>query len=196
MTSSRPPWSVLVPVLDGDITAGALADLRALVAASDVRLAIVHVVGDGEVAHGCAARHSAADDHGPARWREVAALVRPERLFVDAIAGDPARAILSQIDRFGSDLVVMGGAGPAGARHARSDRTIAQVARASHCPVVVAGAPTDRETPIRVEREPSRPAHRPGRPNAIRREHADPFRASRRAAGRRNARPEIGRATG
>jgi nucleotide-binding universal stress UspA family protein len=181
MTSSRLPRSVLVPILDGDITEGTLAHARSALADPDARLALVHVVSARDGTHGSSSRHARPDDGGVARWRRLAACVRPGHVFVDAVSGDPADVIPSQIDRFGSDLVVVGRPRQAGATGAWVDRVIARVLRAAPGRVLVA-----------VEREPETAAPGRARPHGTRRNDADRCHASRRAAPRQRARPQVG----
>jgi nucleotide-binding universal stress UspA family protein len=192
MTSNRLPRSVLVPVLDGDITEGALAYARSALVDPDARLALVHVVSPRDGTRCPSGRHEGPDDGSAPRWRQIAATVQPDHVFVDAVSGDPVDVVLSQIDRFRSDLVVMGRPHRAGARGAWVDRVLARLRYAEPGRAVVVGDRTDEETPIRVEREPETARSRQARPHGTRRNDGQRFPTARRAAARRHARPEAG----
>lgn len=120
MRSRRSPRSILVPILAGDITDAVLARAASALADSGARLALVHVAGPRALAHGPPAEQPAPVGVGVARWRRLAALARPDRLWVDAACGDAAEVILSQGKRFASDLIVLGEADPALAEVLRS----------------------------------------------------------------------------
>ena len=108
MSPTERPRSILVPVLDGDITESAFAYARTLLASRDARLVIL-CVARADAAGGCDGHAGVLrDEVATPRWRQLAAVVRPDRVFVDAVIGDAATVIRAQADRFGSDVVILG----------------------------------------------------------------------------------------
>lgn len=108
MSPTERPRSILVPVLDGDITESAFAYARTLLASRDARLVSL-CVARADAAGGCDGRAGVLRDEVVApRWRQLATLVRPGRVFVDAVIGDAATVIRAQADRFGSDVIILG----------------------------------------------------------------------------------------
>jgi nucleotide-binding universal stress UspA family protein len=102
MTATRYARRILVPVLDGDITSATFARARAATAHSDARLIILHVTP-------AAADDRPAERQEPGttpRWRRLAQELPADRVFVDAVAGDPAAVIVTQAARFACDLVL------------------------------------------------------------------------------------------
>jgi hypothetical protein len=61
------------------------------------------------------------------RWRRLAALLPPERVFVDAASGEPAAVILTQARRFGCDTIVLGRPAWSPAHAAPLDRLAARL---------------------------------------------------------------------
>jgi nucleotide-binding universal stress UspA family protein len=181
----RPAHRVLVPVLGGDISEGALAQARSALASPDAHLALVHVVSSRPLAGGCPGGHPASEDVDLPRWQALAATVPPERLFVDAALGDPGEVILAAARRFGSDLIVLGPTGRT-ARAASTDRAITQVLHAATGRVLVVTDPDDRDAPSLIPGATTAAA--PKRPDLSRRHHADPFRTSPRSVQPRGAR--------
>jgi nucleotide-binding universal stress UspA family protein len=184
MTRDRRPRSVLVPILGGDITVGALAYVRSALAGSDARLAFLYVIPAGGGAHHWPGEPTASDDAQVPRWRQAAAVVHPDRVFVDVVSGDPADVIPSQSRRFDSDLIVLGRP-PRAPSHTMVDQVTARVLRAGVGRVLVVtdgGDGADEEQPIRVDQEPDAAALRPTRPHRTWRHRVDPPRAGPRAA--------------
>jgi PAS domain-containing protein len=99
--------TILVPVLDGDITEETLAMARPLVAGKDTRLVLVHVAstdGTGRLLDDAPSVKRATSD---CRWKRLAS-VAPDRTFVEAVAGDPTTVVIEEAERFGDDTIVLG----------------------------------------------------------------------------------------
>ena len=94
---------ILVPILGGDIGPATLARARTVASARGARLALIHVVRGADDADSSPGSKSTSDARP--RWRQLAGTCL---VFVDAVAGDPASVILSQADRFASDVVLFG----------------------------------------------------------------------------------------
>ncbi|MFL5582042.1 MAG: universal stress protein [Gemmatimonadaceae bacterium] len=124
-----PPLKLLVPVEGGDIGAPTFEWARDLEERFDARLAIVLVAGGS--------RAGAVD--APPRWRQLAATREADRLFVDAVAGDPPAAIAAEALRFHSDLVLM---------DADDAAAVSGVLRRAACPVLIAIDPAAPMPPI------------------------------------------------
>jgi nucleotide-binding universal stress UspA family protein len=100
-----PPRRLLLPVQGPDISAFVFEWARAIEARCDARISIVHI----DVAP-CyrETTETASGDQAP-RWRRVADGFEPNTLFVDAVkTNEPADTVMSQAQRFSSDLVVLG----------------------------------------------------------------------------------------
>lgn len=106
MQSAQPLRSILVPVLDGDISEAALARGRSMLVASDARLVLLHIVRKPEPGEASHAR-SHLDDARPLRWRQLARAAHPGRVFVEALEGDPAQIIPVEAERFHSDAILL-----------------------------------------------------------------------------------------
>lgn len=131
MKANRLPRCVLVPVLDRDISEAALARGRSTLAGSDAWLVLLHVVSSPESGDEPGTERSKFDDARLPRWRQLAAAARAGHVFVEAIEGDPARVILSEAARFGSDVILLERPDAAAANAALADRVIARVLRAA-----------------------------------------------------------------
>jgi hypothetical protein len=114
---------VLVPILDGDVDPAAIGNVRALLA-GDARVVLLHV-GD----RGPTERAVAGAAFRVARWRALAEHAPRGRVFVAAVAGNVAEAVLSQAERFGCDLIVLG--------EPLDSALVARLRRAARCPVLV-----------------------------------------------------------
>jgi len=99
--------TILVPVLDGDITEETLAIARPLVAGKDTHLVVVHVTPTDGTGHLLDDAPSAKPATGDCRWKRLAS-VAPGRTFVEAVAGDPATVVMEEAERFGEDTIVLG----------------------------------------------------------------------------------------
>ena len=118
MKAAQLPRSILVPVLDGDISEAALARGRSMLVASDARLVLLLIFRRPKPGDENAAEPSQFVDARPPRWRQLAAAARPGRVFVEAMQGDPARIIAVEAERFHSDTILL-------------DRPVAATARAT-----------------------------------------------------------------
>jgi len=116
--------TILVPVLDGDITEEAFSAARPLVAGEDTRLVVVHVAStdsNGQLEDAPSTTPAAKD----CRWKRLAS-VAPDRTFVEAVAGDPATVVMEEAERFGRDTIVLG---PVPVEHHSGDVPLSSVAR-------------------------------------------------------------------
>lgn len=121
---------VLVPILGDDITDAALAAARTLLAGEGSELVLLHLPGAPVVADRVAPVERPGEPaawHPVPRWRRLAAAVPSGRVFVDAALGEPARVIVAQAERFGSDVVVLGQPACHAPHEPRIDRIIAHV---------------------------------------------------------------------
>ena len=100
------PRSILVPVFDGDISESALARGRSMLAASDARLILLHIVKKPKHGDKGAPVRSHVNAH-PLRWRELARAAHPGCVFVEVLEGDPTRIITGEAERFHSDTILL-----------------------------------------------------------------------------------------
>ncbi|MEO8619719.1 MAG: universal stress protein [bacterium] len=107
MKATQLPRSILVPVLDGDISEAALARGRSMLAASDARLVLLHIERKPEPGNESTQERSHLDDAHPLRWRQLAKAAHPGRVFVEVLEGDPARIIPVEAERFHSDAILL-----------------------------------------------------------------------------------------
>lgn len=126
-TPTGTPRSVLLPVDAIEVSATLAEWTGALAEQFDARLALVHVEP--------AAKHEQQTSQGPTTpWSRVARQLGAQRVFVDAVLGDTADAVLAESRRFKSDLVLM-----QAPDETLGDTTdaVARVMRRSSCPVLV-----------------------------------------------------------
>jgi nucleotide-binding universal stress UspA family protein len=145
-TPSGAPRSVLLPV-DGVEVATELAEWTGTLAERfDAQLALIHV-------EPCKRRQRLTSEslsqsaNSMTPWSRVARERPPHRVFVDAVLGDPADAVLTEARRFGTELLLLqapddGTAGP--------DSATNRVLRRSECPVLV--IPSVESTRLMVTR--------------------------------------------
>lgn len=133
-TPSGAPRSVLVPVDAVEVTTE-LADWTGTLADRfDAQLALVHVEPCKRERRLTGATCPTGSSMGMTPWSRVARERPPHRVFVDAVLGDPADAVLTEARRFGTDLLML---------QAQDDETAApdnptnRVLRRSECPVLV-----------------------------------------------------------
>ncbi|MEO5814605.1 MAG: universal stress protein [Gemmatimonadaceae bacterium] len=107
MKTAQLPQSILVPVLDGDISETTLARGRSILAASDARLVLLHIARKPAPDDANAPAPFKLDDAQTPRWRQLAAAAHPGRVFVEAVQGDPARIIAVEAERFRSDTILL-----------------------------------------------------------------------------------------
>jgi nucleotide-binding universal stress UspA family protein len=140
-TPAAAPRSVLLPLDSGEVTTELAEWTESLAERFDARLAMVHVepTTAGERLTTPPAR-CPSDAVTP--WSRVARELPPQRVFVDAVLGDPADAVLAESRRFKSELVML----QAGDWMAKDDATdpVTRVIRRSECPVLVI-PPSTRE---------------------------------------------------
>ena len=133
---SGAPRSVLLPLDSVEVTTELADWTGALAERFDAQLALVHVESSARDTHltspsvsGPGARVSTTP------WSRVARARPAHRVFVDAVVGDRADAVLAESKRFGTELVLLQApddddtAGPA--------NPVSRVLRSSECPVLV-----------------------------------------------------------
>ena len=118
MKAGQPPRSILVPVIDGDISDNTLARGRSMLGASDARLVVLHIVPTAENADAGTHAPEHAPDANPLRWRQLAKAAPPGHVFVEVLQGDPARIIAVEAERFHSDAILLDGSTETPARAA------------------------------------------------------------------------------
>ena len=116
------PRSILVPVLNGDISQAALTRGRSMPVSSDARFVFVHIVKKPEPGAEAAHERSHGHEGHPLRWRELARAADPDRVFVEVLEGDPSRIIAGEAERFHSDAILLDGSieRPASSAEARA----------------------------------------------------------------------------
>jgi len=129
------PRSVLLPVDAVEVSAELAEWTGALAEQFDARLALVHV----EPTAPSSPRLTTGRPRTP--WCRVARQLPPQRVFVDAVLGEQAEAVLSESRRFKSELVLMQAPDEEVADTADA---VGRVLRRSECPVLVI-PPADRE---------------------------------------------------
>ena len=117
--------TILVPVLDGDITEEAFSAARPLVASEDTRLVVVHVAPTDSTCRLLEDAPSTTPAAKDCRWKRLASLA-PDRTFVEAVAGDPATVVMEEAERFGRDTIVLG---PVAVENHSGDVPLSSVAR-------------------------------------------------------------------
>jgi len=130
-TPAGAPRSVLLPLESVDV-ATELADWTgALAERFDAQLTLVHVESSDR------ARRFTGGGRRPARttpWSRVARQRPPHRVFVDAVIGDSAEAVLAESKRFGTELVLLQAPEESDAPR---DNPTSRVLREAECPVLV-----------------------------------------------------------
>lgn len=138
------PRSVLLPLDSVDVDAELADWTGALADRFQARLALLHVQDKRSDA-----RQKLMPNRSPAPttpWSRVARELPSYRVFVDAVLGDRAEAVLSESQRFGTELVLLQAPDDAAA----PDRSVDRVLRRAHCAVlVVPSADTARYMPTR-----------------------------------------------
>jgi hypothetical protein len=148
---------ILVPVLGDDISSTTLAYARSALAATEARLAILFIAppsseggegGGGDAPVVVQVRRAGAET--TPRWRQLAAAAPEGRVFVDAVEGEAVAVILSQAERFHSDLVLLGRPAGAGRRGAWASRLTAPLRHAGAPVKVLAERPPAGARPARA----------------------------------------------
>jgi nucleotide-binding universal stress UspA family protein len=134
-TPAGAPRSVLLPLESVDVN-NELADWTgALAERFDAQLTLIHVEPtDREhllTSNGAMRRHPRTST---TPWSRVARQRPSHRVFVDAVLGDSAQAVLSESKRFGTELVLL--QAPEDADSQRDNPT-SRVLREAACPVLV-----------------------------------------------------------
>jgi nucleotide-binding universal stress UspA family protein len=104
---SGTPRSVLLPLESGRVTTGLADWTHDVTEHFGARLALVHVEPPRRGSSLTSQRAAAARRDATRPWTDVARELPPERIFVDAMVGDNAEAVLGEARRFASDLVVL-----------------------------------------------------------------------------------------
>lgn len=108
MITNYEKHTVLVPIVDADISEDTYEAAMAFMKRPDSRLVLLHVSGADNGADN--ATHDAAKVTTPAdepRWHRLASAFPAERTFIDAVAGDPASEIAAEAERFHSDAILL-----------------------------------------------------------------------------------------
>lgn len=138
-TPAGAPRSVLLPVNSGEVTTDLAEWTESLAERFEARLAMVHVepTSTGTRLATPSPRRATAP---MTPWSRIARELPPQRVFVDAVLGDAAEAVISESRRFKSDLVLLQAADEIN----ESTDAIARVLRRTECPVLVI-PPTESE---------------------------------------------------
>jgi nucleotide-binding universal stress UspA family protein len=96
--------TVLVPVLKGDISERTLRLAERLVRRDHAKLVVLHVEPPCHVS-----RTRLPASPSEPRWHRLASMTPADRVFVEAIIGEPAEVIRAEAERFGSHAIVLGG---------------------------------------------------------------------------------------
>lgn len=134
-TPAGAPRSVLLPLESVEVT-NELADWTgALAERFDAQLALVHVEPTEHDRHSTSAgaiRDGKLTSTTP--WSRVARQRPPHRVFVDAVLGDSAQAVLAESKRFGTELVLLQAHDDT---DTQSGDPTSRVLREAACPVLV-----------------------------------------------------------
>ena len=138
------PRSVLLPLDSQDVSTTVADWTSALAERFGARLALVHVESPHDVARRLRARPSSRRRASTTTlWNRVARELPPQQVFVDAVLGDHAEAVLSEARRFGTELVMLEAPDDEAAKD--ESTSVDSVLARSHCPVLV--IPATDETP-------------------------------------------------
>lgn len=134
-TPAGAPRSVLLPLDSVEVTTELADWTGALAERFDAQLTLVHVEPTDREHHlttSGAIRGGRLASTTP--WSRVARERPPHRVFVDAVLGDSAEAVLAESKRFGTELVLL--QAPEDADSQRDNPT-SRVLREAKCPVLV-----------------------------------------------------------
>ena len=134
-TPAGAPRSVLLPLESVEVTSELADWTGALAERFDAQLTLVHVEPtehDRQLTVGGAIRARRLTPTTP--WSRVARQRPPHRVFVDAVLGDCADAVLSESKRFHTELVLLQAPDDADTQH---ENPTSRVLRESECPVLV-----------------------------------------------------------
>jgi nucleotide-binding universal stress UspA family protein len=130
------PRSLLLPLESQDVSTTVADWTSALAERLGARLALVHVEGPHDVARRVRARPSSLRRASTTTtWNRIARELPAQRVFVEAVVGDRAEAVLCEARRFSTELVMLEAPDDdeSGAESTSVDSVLVQ----SHCPVLV-----------------------------------------------------------
>ncbi|HKW49979.1 MAG TPA: universal stress protein [Gemmatimonadaceae bacterium] len=136
------PRSMLLPLDAADVST-TLADWTSgLAERFEARLALVHIEAPHDAARRMQARPSSRRRASTTTmWHRIARELPPQRVFVDAVPGDSAGAVLAEARRFRTDLVMV----DAPDESIENPMTpVDSVLLQTHCPVLVIPATDDQ----------------------------------------------------
>jgi len=143
-TPNGAPRSVLLPLDSVDVDTELAEWTGGLAERFDARLALLHV--EDKHREGRLMANAVRLGTGKTPWSRVARELPAHRVFVDAVLGDRADAVLAESRRFGTELVLL----QAPDDSTVSDSSIDRVLRRSECAVlVVPSTDTTRSTATR-----------------------------------------------
>lgn len=146
MGSFQTKRTVLVPIFGGDITDETLAAARLFLARPGSRLVLLHVIPALEGASGSPMPRGSGG--AEPRWHCLASAAAPDRTFVEVVVGDPVNVVLTEAERFHSDVIVLGARASGGPADAWIDRSIRQLLTAAPREAYLANRPArSRRTP-------------------------------------------------
>jgi hypothetical protein len=103
MITNHEKHTVLVPIVDDDISEATYETAMAFLKRPDSRLVLLHVAGAGRAAHA----ETVTTPANEPRWHRLACAFPADRTFIDAVAGDPASEIAAEAERFHSDAILL-----------------------------------------------------------------------------------------
>jgi nucleotide-binding universal stress UspA family protein len=128
------PRSVLLPLDSVEVTTELADWTGALAERFDAQLNLVHVEPTDREHHLTSGGAICGGRVGTTPWTRIARERPPQRVFVDAVIGDSADAVLAESKRFGTELVLL--QAPEDADTQRDNPT-SRVLREAECPVLV-----------------------------------------------------------
>jgi nucleotide-binding universal stress UspA family protein len=130
------PRSVLLPLDSQDVSTTVAEWTSTLAQRFGARLALLHVEAPHHSARKLRARPSALRRASTTTsWNRIARELPPQRVFVDAVLGDQAEAVLSEARRFSTELVML--EAPDEEQSDGESESVDCVLAQSHCPVLV-----------------------------------------------------------
>ena len=130
------PRSVLLPLDSQDVSTTVADWTSALAQRFGARLALLHVEAPHDSVRKVRARPSSRRRASTTTaWSRIARELPPQRVFVDAVLGDQAEAVLSEARRFSTELVML--EAPDDRESDSESASVDSVLVQSHCPVLV-----------------------------------------------------------
>ena len=105
MRSAHERHTVLVPILGEDISDSAFTVATSMLKRSDSRLVLLHIASADDGKPGVPRRPQ--PPAGQLKWQRLASTLPADRMFIDAVVGDPKTEILAEAERFHSDIVLL-----------------------------------------------------------------------------------------